>query len=197
MTITVATLRAAGLDAATIVRIVEIADQESRAKVREQNRIRKQNQRARHVVTRDERDMRDNSLSPSSFPPTPPLITTLFPLESSLRSDSHATPVDEPSRAKLFREGKTILASFGIAEKRLGPLLGRWLKECGNDDVGLLAAIQFARERNVADPAAYISASIKGKTHDKRADKFAHWNELADEIEARELAAGIHRSCRP
>ena len=71
-------------------------------------------------------------------------------------------PVDEDSRAKLFRIGKTILISFGVTERRTGGLIGQWLKAQDDPD-GLLAALQFARDRNVAEPVAYVSALIHGK----------------------------------
>jgi hypothetical protein len=67
--------------------------------------------------------------------------------------------LDESPKARLYREGKTILVSFGLAEKRTGALIGQWLKT-KPDPAGLLAAIQFARDQNVAEPVAYISALI-------------------------------------
>jgi hypothetical protein len=71
--------------------------------------------------------------------------------------------VDEDEKAKLFRIGKPILISFGIAEKRTGSLIGQWLK-AQNDPAGLLAALQFARDQNVAEPVAYVSAIMHGKS---------------------------------
>ena len=78
------------------------------------------------------------------------------------RTADDAEPLNEDSRAKLFRLGKTILVSFGVAERRTGGLIGQWLK-AQNDPDGLLAALQFARDRNVAEPVAYVSALIHGK----------------------------------
>lgn len=69
---------------------------------------------------------------------------------------------DENPKARLFRIGKPILLSFGIAEKRTGSLIGQWLK-ARPDPLGLLAALQFARDQNVAEPVAYVSAIIHGK----------------------------------
>lgn len=79
----------------------------------------------------------------------------------SPRGDT-ADVVGEDPRARLFRFGKTILVSFGVEEKRTGSLIGQWLK-AKSDPVGLLAAIQFARDQNVAEPIAYISAIVHGK----------------------------------
>jgi hypothetical protein len=60
--ITIETLKAAGLTDAQIVRVIECEQEERLTKVREQNRIRQRNQRARNVVTRDVRDVRDTSI---------------------------------------------------------------------------------------------------------------------------------------
>lgn len=70
--------------------------------------------------------------------------------------------VDEDPKARLFRLGKPILMSFGIAEKRTGTLIGQWLK-AKPDPLGLLAALQFARDQNVAEPIAYVSAIMHSK----------------------------------
>jgi hypothetical protein len=98
--------------------------------------------------------------------------------------------IDEDPQAKLFRVGKTILVSFGVAEKRTGALLGMWLKS-RNDPVGLLAAIKFARDQNVVDPVAYVSAMLKeGKANgQKSAGDRAH--ELAEEWRRRERDAQV------
>lgn len=96
--------------------------------------------------------------------------------------------VDEDPKARLFRIGKPLLISFGISEKRTGSLIGLWLK-ARPDPAGLLAAIQFARDENVADAIAYISALVngKGKAHGK---KFAAdlARELAEQVRAAERA---------
>jgi hypothetical protein len=91
----------------------------------------------------------------------------------------------------LFRIGKTILASFGIAEKRTGALLGQWLKQ-RNDPVGLLAAITFARDQNVAEPVAYISTLVHGDGHGRAKKSGAELAfELAEEVRREERARGI------
>lgn len=105
-------------------------------------------------------------------------------------------PVNEEPKAKLFRIGKTILASFGITEKRMGPLIGQWLKTCG-DPVGLLAAIQYARDQNVAEPVAYISAVLNGKGKTNGTGRTQSLGdrarELAEQARKLERAAGIGR----
>jgi hypothetical protein len=228
MTITIAMLEAVGVSSEQIVKLKgleEAAELEAQAGRREANRIANRAYRARKTQQkqrpRDRRDdhfhhapdlfnqingrvmhdaMTQNPSPPNGFPSYSPSLTTP-PLESSLRSDSSpATPVDEDPRAKLFREGGAILVSLGVAEKRLGPLLGRWLKDCGNDEVGLLAIIEYARGQCPANPAAYITASINRRTSNGRGHKpsiVERCNELAARIREQEIARGVHRSCRP
>lgn len=106
-----------------------------------------------------------------------------------------AEPADEDPKAKLFRIGKTTLVSFGVAEKRTGALIGQWLKTA--DPQGLLAAIEYARDQNVADPVAYISALLtkaKSNGNHGKQDLSAMCTELAGELRKRERAAGAGRS---
>jgi hypothetical protein len=103
--------------------------------------------------------------------------------------------VGEDNRAKLFRIGKTILVSFGVTEKRTGALIGQWLK-ARNDPVGLLAAIQFARDQNVAEPVAYISTLLSkhgGRNGQAKSTLTDLAFDLAEQARERERAAGLHR----
>lgn len=129
--------------------------------------------------------------------------TTETEAENRNREDSEATasaadaaPTDEDPRAKLFRIGKTTLVSFGVGEKRTGSLIGQWLKE-RNDPAGLLAAIEYAREQNVAEPVAYISTLLsRAKTngHRGKQDLSAMCFAIADELRQQERARGDGRS---
>lgn len=94
-------------------------------------------------------------------------------------------PLDEPPRAKLYRIGKLLLVTFGVAEKRTGSVIGHWLKRC-NDPDGLLAAIQYARDANVAEPIAYISALVNGGSGNGTNQGAALAYEIADALERRE-----------
>jgi len=123
---------------------------------------------------------------PSSPPspyssPTPPIITPSTPPSPGSEPSVRPTVVGENDRARLFREGKTLLASFGVAERRTGALIGQWLK-LGADPEGLLAAITFARDQNVAEPVAYISTLVHGKFNGKRPKTLA---EACDDLIAR------------
>jgi uncharacterized protein YdaU (DUF1376 family) len=98
--------------------------------------------------------------------------------------------VGEDPKARLFRVGKTALVSFGVAEKRTGALIGQWLK-AKNDSIGLLAAIQFARDQNVADPIAYVSALVHGKRkHDATGSLAAAADDLIARAREREKQGG-------
>jgi hypothetical protein len=111
-------------------------------------------------------------------------------------ADAAPEPVDEEPKAKLFRIGKTILVSFGVGEKRTGSLIGQWLKE-RNDPAGLLAAIEYARDQNVAEPVAYISTLLtKAKTngHRGKQDLSAMCFAIADELRQQEHSRGDVRS---
>ncbi|HWX30137.1 MAG TPA: hypothetical protein VNZ53_22205 [Steroidobacteraceae bacterium] len=89
----------------------------------------------------------------------------------SAREPDLVDVVDEDPKARLFRLGKPILISFGISEKRTGSLIGQWLK-AKPDALGLLAVLQFARDQNVAEPVAYVSALIHGKSKNGGGDEF-------------------------
>jgi hypothetical protein len=60
--ISIRVLKASGLTDKEVLRVLEVEQDERLATVREQNRIRQRNHRARNGVTRDQRDMRDTSI---------------------------------------------------------------------------------------------------------------------------------------
>ena len=123
-------------------------------------RMRTVRERARTAAHSDAQTR--TAADPPNVPPHPPKYTP----QGSAPSE-RPTVVGEDPRATLFREGKTLLASFGVAEKRTGALLGQWLKQ-RDDPEGLLAAIRFARDQNVAEPVAYVSTVFHGNAHGKR-----------------------------
>jgi len=193
MTITIATLRAAGLSAEQIVDVLEVAERARAEKRREQNRVNQANSRSRRQhVSADMGDIADRADNadvppPSKVPPITPLNTPQGSEPKGSAADaappSEVEIVDEDPKAKLFRLGKTVLVSFGVAEKRTGGLLGQWLK-ARNDPAGLLAAIQFARDQNVAEPVAYVSALVSGKGN--KNGQFGALATAADDLIARE-----------
>lgn len=128
--------------------------------------------------------------SPSSSPPTPPLITTSSPNPASLRS-APAPRADE-DKTILFAEGQVILLSFGIPKERSGALIGGWLKR--SDAATVLKAIEQARDFAVSNPTAYIATILsKRQSNGKQSlSELAH--DLADEVREREREEDTRRT---
>ena len=84
----------------------------------------------------------------------------------------HETIVDEPPKARLFREGKTILVSLGLSESRSGAVIGQWLKKTPDAD-GILAALVYARDQGVIEPIGYVTRLLNsgGKTNGYRQEE--------------------------
>jgi hypothetical protein len=99
--------------------------------------------------------------------------------------------VDEPPKARLFREGKTILVCLGLSESRSGSVIGRWLKTNPDAD-GILAALTYAYQNNVIEPIAYVTKLLNtgGKTNDTAAQRAC---KLADQARDLERQAGVVR----
>lgn len=196
-------LVAAGASAEMIAAAVRADHEIDAAKLeakrqKNRDRMRSVRDRARTSTHNDAQTRTEvHAKSPSKVPPITPLNTPQGS-EPSVRPAAPAMveiiePVDEDPKAKLFRVGKTALASFGVAEKRTGSLIGQWLK-IRNDPAGLLAAIQYARDQNVAEPVAYISTLINGKPNGNAKTNLVDLaGQLADELRAAERAAGISR----
>jgi hypothetical protein len=111
---------------------------------------------------------------------------------------SRLTVVDEPPKARLFREGKTILVSMGLTESRSGSVIGRWLKT-NPDALGILAALTYAYDNNVIEPIAYVTKLLNtgGKTNGTREGFDDMVRRLADQARDLERAAGIGRTPDP
>jgi hypothetical protein len=75
-------------------------------------------------------------------------------------SASSVVPID--ARTALFREGLSALSRMsGKPEPSCRPLLGKWLKQVGDDAAALLATIRRAAAIQVADPIAWIDRTIR------------------------------------
>ncbi|HEY5064766.1 MAG TPA: hypothetical protein VIJ04_08130 [Xanthobacteraceae bacterium] len=79
-----------------------------------------------------------------------------------------ATPAGPPKYTdavhELWQEGVITLQQFGVVEKLARSMIGKWLKDTGDDAQGVLAAIQFARGKRTNDPIPLITAGLKLKT---------------------------------
>src|SRR5690606_18097560 len=79
---------------------------------------------------------------------------------SSLRSDTGAVAPRSPTDA-LWIDGKETLVSLGVAERQAGSMIGKWLRDTGDDAAGVLAAIQRARDHGTGDPIPFVTRILK------------------------------------
>lgn len=89
----------------------------------------------------------------------------------SFASDADASPTPSPSPIytdsthELWGEGVPILASLGVPDGKVRPIIGRWLKQSG-DAQAVLSAIQRARDHRVIEPIAWITRALtRGNGH--------------------------------
>lgn len=97
---------------------------------------------------------------------------------SSLRSDDAASPVAEEqavavippdppldARTALFRTGvTTVQAMTGMPGPKVRTLIGKWLKDCGDDCAMLNDIIAHAADTRPAEPQAFIAGAIRHRT---------------------------------
>jgi hypothetical protein len=97
--------------------------------------------------------------------------------DSSLRSEStpEASAEDQAfidAVHELWTEGVTTLITLGIDDGKARKVIGRWLKDSGNDPPTVLSAIKSARHARTGSPIPYITAAIRTKpTGDARTTK--------------------------
>lgn len=181
--ITIAILRAAGLTDAQIARVAEIEERERLLARREQNR-----QASRRYHERKVQQKQRPSQQSSDF-------------NDETDEMKKAVAVGEPPKAKLFREGRVILTSFGVGERQMGGLIGRWLKMQA-DPEKVLEAMEVARSKNVSEPVSYVTTvlntgGVNGKRRNGTATLVELSQQLADEARELERKAGISRSTEP
>lgn len=97
---------------------------------------------------------------------TPPENTETDSEPNGSDADASVTP-----EAKLWSEGLPLLISLGVKEKQARPMIGRWLRDCGNDHAELLRLLSNARQQCPAEPISWITASLKPR---KDNDKSVH-----------------------
>jgi hypothetical protein len=159
----VSALRAAGLTDQDIVRVIEKVEAD---------------RRERHRIT-----TRQNRIAKQKQRPCARHTSTSATQEEMFE-------VVEDAQTRLWRVGKTILMSWGIREDRSGQMIGRWLKK-RDDPEGLLATIEYARNRNVVDPIGYISSLVSSGGARGKPDVLTATGEMAAELRARECEAGL------
>ncbi|QEE38828.1 MULTISPECIES: helix-turn-helix domain-containing protein [unclassified Methylobacterium] len=76
--------------------------------------------------------------------------------------DGSGTRRPEPgAKALLFSEGRPSLMALGLSEREAGTMIGRWLRDSGDDADRVLDAIRRACDAAPHDPRPWITAALK------------------------------------
>ena len=147
-----------------------IADEESRMSrvtrvtERDKRNPHKENTSSLRSEVSSDASKEDASATAAVAPPTAEII--------DLRPRNTLAPsaAIEDARTRLWREGTTALVSLGLKESRARSVIGGWMRDTNDDALGVLAAIQIARDRvPVGDVVAYVTKSIGGSRSAKGA----------------------------
>jgi uncharacterized protein YdaU (DUF1376 family) len=89
-------------------------------------------------------------------------------------SEAKASDADasESDAAKLWKEAIPQLVSMGVKETQGRQMVGRWLRDCGDDHAELLRVISRARDQCPHDPIPWVTASLKPRK--KNDEKSVH-----------------------
>lgn len=75
-------------------------------------------------------------------------------------SEANASDAGASARDRLWKEGLPALMALGVKEKQARPMVGRWLKDCGDDENRLCDLILRARAEAPVEPIAWITAAL-------------------------------------
>lgn len=92
----------------------------------------------------------------------PPTIVQASQSQSD-SSEANASDASASGREALWGNGVTALIALGVSETRAKPMIGRWLKDAGDDFERVLGAISRARSEAPIDPIAWITAALKAE----------------------------------
>jgi hypothetical protein len=81
--------------------------------------------------------------------------------DSELRSAPAAPPKYADAKHELWHDGVIILQQLGKEAKLARSMIGKWLKETGDDAPQVLAAIRRAREMGTPDPIPFVTGALK------------------------------------
>ena len=101
-------------------------------------------------------------------------------------SDADASRRDR-SRDALISEARPVLMSMGVSKGGAASMIGRWLRDTGDDHARVLGAISRAREQCPHEPLAWITAHLKETAHARRTDRndvFAALDRFDERIDA-------------
>lgn len=68
------------------------------------------------------------------------------------------------AKDRLWADGPVALESFGVAAKRARPIIGKWLRDAGDNAGLVLEAIQRAEQQRIVDPVPWITQAIAKST---------------------------------
>lgn len=140
------------------------------ANAERQRRFRDKNNARNALRTVTQREDALPTPDPSPLPPhTPPITPNPSPTSDPVGSGSPSvepTALAEPMdpRRELFGRGKqTVRKLTGRPMESCGSLIGRWLKVASDDAVVVLAVIDDAVAKELANPIPWIEATIKAE----------------------------------
>lgn len=102
------------------------------------------------------KDQRNNDSSlRSESAPAAPQPTAVEPVQ----------PVYTDATHEVWSDGVLTLVSLGVPDKRARQMIGKWLKETGDDAAQVLSAIRRARDARSGDPIPLVTGALKQKPH--------------------------------
>lgn len=111
------------------------------------------------------------------FPDLPDAVNTELSNNGSLQStDTLDTSVSKDARDRLWQEIPRISEVTGIPEKRLRPIIGKWLKILGDNAEVLNKVISEAVEHRPADFVSWVTATVNG--YAKKGSQSQNWLDL-------------------
>jgi 5-methylcytosine-specific restriction endonuclease McrA len=91
------------------------------------------------------------------------VTVTVTPPDTDTDSEPNGSDASASGREALWGNGVTTLIALGVSETRAKPMIGRWLKDAGDDFERVLGAISRARSEAPIDPIAWITAALKAE----------------------------------
>lgn len=92
-----------------------------------------------------------------------PCNVTVTPPDTDTDSEPNGSDASASGREALWGNGVTALIALGVSETRAKPMIGRWLKDAGDDFERVMRAISRARSEAPIDPIAWITAALKAE----------------------------------
>ncbi len=109
---------------------------------------------------------------------------SVTPPDTETDSKPRGLDAAAPPHVRLWSEGVPALMALGLSEKQIRPMIGRWLKDCGDDHTLLLGLILRARDACPANPIPWITQSLKthGKPNAKTGNVIAAADRLVERL---------------